>query len=250
LQAVAGDSASESVLRGVTANVDDDLLNQGIAALKAGRRGDARTLLARLLQRDGQNEAAWLWLSGAVDTDEERRRCLERVLEINPHNHLAKRGLEALSGGAASPPANQPASPAGRAATSPKRSTQDRQSRLLITIGVIMVAAACMLGIVALASSLRQVPETGPLQETPYVIVYGRQSCSVTRQTIDGLERAGIPYTFKSVDEGDVVQELHPRMRAADLLGDNGYDLPVVDVSGTLMIRPSLSTVLSLYSTF
>ena len=60
----------------------DDLLKQGIAALKQGQRAEARSLLAQVVQRDRRNEVAWLWLSGAVETDEERRLCLEQVLEI------------------------------------------------------------------------------------------------------------------------------------------------------------------------
>ena len=74
----------------------DDLLKQGIAALNAGRQMEARNLLTQVVQQDDRNEMAWLWLSGAVDTDEERRTCLENVLAINPNNGVAKRGLESL----------------------------------------------------------------------------------------------------------------------------------------------------------
>ncbi|MBE9514109.1 MAG: hypothetical protein IMY83_03650 [Chloroflexi bacterium] len=74
----------------------DDLLKQGIAALNAGRKAEARNLLTQVVQQDDRNEIAWLWLSGAVDTDRERRICLENVLAINPNNRLARRGLESL----------------------------------------------------------------------------------------------------------------------------------------------------------
>ena len=74
----------------------DDLLKQGIAALNAGRTAEARRLLAQVVQQDERNEMGWLWLSGAVDTDEDRRICLENVLAINPNNSRAKRGLEYL----------------------------------------------------------------------------------------------------------------------------------------------------------
>jgi hypothetical protein len=225
--------------------MDDDPLNRAIAAARAGRKAEARALLARLLQREADNATAWLWLSGAVETDEERRHCLMRVLEIDPASKVASQGLEALPREAAIKPATPSASAA------PVRSTdrRDRQSRLLITIGGVMVVLACVLGIAALAAGRRgDFPEARPLQETPYVIVYGRQECSLTRQLMDGLEQRGIPYTFKSVDKASVAEELHPRMRAAGLLDDGTYNLPVVDVSGTLLIRPSVSTVLSLYA--
>jgi tetratricopeptide (TPR) repeat protein len=74
----------------------DDLLKQGIAAFKAGRKAEARELLLQLTEQDERNEMAWLWLSGAVDTDEERLICLENVLAINPNNGMAGRGIEAL----------------------------------------------------------------------------------------------------------------------------------------------------------
>jgi hypothetical protein len=74
----------------------DDLLRQGIAALKAGGKAEARSLLRQVVEQDEHNEMAWLWLSGAVDTDEERRTCLENVLAINPNNVAAQRGIEAL----------------------------------------------------------------------------------------------------------------------------------------------------------
>ena len=74
----------------------DDLLQEGIAALKAGHKTVARNMLMQVVQQDERNEMAWLWLSGTVDTDEERRICLENVLSINPNNGLARRGLESL----------------------------------------------------------------------------------------------------------------------------------------------------------
>lgn len=74
----------------------NDLLSQAKAALKEGRKAEARRLLVRLIQQDPRSEAAWLWLSGAVDRPEDRRRCLEQILAINPGNELAKRGLARL----------------------------------------------------------------------------------------------------------------------------------------------------------
>jgi hypothetical protein len=74
----------------------NDLLQQGIAALRAGSKAQARQLLARAIQEDPQNEQAWLWLSGAVESDEERLECLNRTLAIDPNNEMAQRGLAAL----------------------------------------------------------------------------------------------------------------------------------------------------------
>lgn len=75
----------------------DELLRQGIRALKAGQTAEARRLLMQVVQQDKRNEMGWLWLSGAVDTDEDRRACLENVLAINPGNQPARRGIEELN---------------------------------------------------------------------------------------------------------------------------------------------------------
>ena len=74
----------------------NDLLERGIAALKAGLKEEAHQLLSQVVEQDERNEMAWLWISGVVDTDTERRICLENVLAINPNNGIAKRGLERL----------------------------------------------------------------------------------------------------------------------------------------------------------
>lgn len=74
----------------------DDLIREGIAALKAGRRAEARELLMRATELDQWNEIAWLFLSGAVDSEEEQEICLQNVLEINPNNTRAQEGLRML----------------------------------------------------------------------------------------------------------------------------------------------------------
>lgn len=72
------------------------MLQRAIAALKAGRKAEARRLLEAILVIDERHEQAWLWLSGAVDNDEERIVCLENVLAINPANLRARQGLAVL----------------------------------------------------------------------------------------------------------------------------------------------------------
>ncbi len=71
-------------------------LREGIAAAKAGRRAEARELLMRVIEVSERSERAWLWLSGVVDTDEDRLICLENVLTLNPDNVQARAGLKWL----------------------------------------------------------------------------------------------------------------------------------------------------------
>jgi hypothetical protein len=73
-----------------------DTLEAGITAAREGNRGEARELLQQALQADPRSEQGWLWMSAVVETGEERRICLERVLTINPKNQTAQAGLEKL----------------------------------------------------------------------------------------------------------------------------------------------------------
>lgn len=78
-------------------------LAQGIALAKAGQRESARELLVRVVERHEHNALAWLWLSGVVDTVQDRRVALENVLAIEPDNALAQAGLDWLERHPAAP---------------------------------------------------------------------------------------------------------------------------------------------------
>lgn len=112
----------------------DDLLKRAIAALNEGRKAEAHQLLMQVLRQDRRNEKAWLWMSGAVDTDQERRACLEQVLSINPDNKMARRGLELLRVvGRTSPSARVPPPPEAKPAVPSSESDKDEQpSQLLV----------------------------------------------------------------------------------------------------------------------
>jgi len=73
-----------------------ELLQQGIALAKAGRREEARNILLQVVEQDERNESAWLWISGVVDTDDDKAIALENVLTLNPNNEWAKRGLQLM----------------------------------------------------------------------------------------------------------------------------------------------------------
>ena len=74
-----------------------DLTEQGIAALKEGRREEARQLLMDAVMHNPRDAAAWLWLAGMMDDDNEQRAdCLRCVLEIEPDNTTARIDLEQI----------------------------------------------------------------------------------------------------------------------------------------------------------
>ncbi len=82
----------------------NELIEQGIMAIKSGNKVAARELLFHALQLNKHNEKTWLWLSGAVDSDAERKYCIEKVLELNPQNLAAQRGISNLAHISALPP--------------------------------------------------------------------------------------------------------------------------------------------------
>jgi tetratricopeptide (TPR) repeat protein len=84
-------------------------LREGVAAAKAGRRVEARALLMQVVEANEHSEQGWLWLSGVVDTDEDRLICLENVLTLNPDNVQARAGLKWLRerGVVAEPPVEE-----------------------------------------------------------------------------------------------------------------------------------------------
>lgn len=75
---------------------EQSLLQQAIAAVRAGRKAEARRLLTQILQADPRHESAWLWMSAVVETDARRVECLQKALTINPDNTAAHRGLAQL----------------------------------------------------------------------------------------------------------------------------------------------------------
>ncbi|MCS6872196.1 MAG: hypothetical protein NZ571_12155 [Anaerolineae bacterium] len=84
----------------------DAMLRSAIEYMKANRKAEARRLLERIVSIDQMHEQAWLWLSACVDTVEEQTICLENVLEINPNNQKARKGLQALQARSSSPAAD------------------------------------------------------------------------------------------------------------------------------------------------
>lgn len=71
-------------------------LQQAITSIKAGDKETGQQLLLEIVKADPNNEQAWLWMSQALTKTSEQRQCLERVLQINPNNQNAQKGLQIL----------------------------------------------------------------------------------------------------------------------------------------------------------
>lgn len=74
------------------------LLKQAKEAISRGRKKQARGPLLKILEQEPRNEMAWLYLCSTSSTPQERRLCLQRVLQINPKNETAREALENLEG--------------------------------------------------------------------------------------------------------------------------------------------------------
>lgn len=73
-----------------------DNLQQAVAAIKSGDSENGKRLLIEVLKSNPRSETAWLWMTQVVSSNDERIKCLQQVLDINPNNELAKRGLATL----------------------------------------------------------------------------------------------------------------------------------------------------------
>ena len=74
----------------------EKVLQQAINAIKAGDNETGQQLLAQVIKADPKNEAAWLWMASTLDDPREKKECLQKVLQINPDNEMAKRALAAF----------------------------------------------------------------------------------------------------------------------------------------------------------
>jgi hypothetical protein len=95
-----------------------EMVQLGIRAIREGQTDRARRTLRRAVALDETYELGWLWLSGVVD-DDLKIVCLEKVLDINPHNQRARAGLELLHQKLASPQPAESAKSQGRSAPTP-----------------------------------------------------------------------------------------------------------------------------------
>ena len=76
-----------------------------------------------------------------------------------------------------------------------------------------------------------------PLYRSPYLMVYGRDSCGFTQQMMSKLKAAGVSFEVQSVDDQQVVKQLHARMDSSGI-DTRRYLLSVVDLNNHLETRP------------
>ena len=75
----------------------EDDLKKAVSLIKAGNKQAGAQTLRAILKQNRNHERAWLWMTACVETDNERRYCLDQVLRINPDNATARSALEKLN---------------------------------------------------------------------------------------------------------------------------------------------------------
>ncbi|HLA43138.1 MAG TPA: hypothetical protein VJZ27_06875, partial [Aggregatilineales bacterium] len=75
-----------------------NLLKSGIQAARSGNKEVARDIFHQVLRLDSRNELAWMWLASVLESTQERKRALQKVLQINPENQRAQQALQKLGG--------------------------------------------------------------------------------------------------------------------------------------------------------
>ena len=76
-----------------------------------------------------------------------------------------------------------------------------------------------------------------PLHHSPYLVVYGRDSCGFTQQTMRKLKAAGVGFEFQNVEDQQLADQLHARTDSSGI-DTRRYLLPVVDLNNHLKTRP------------
>jgi DNA-directed RNA polymerase subunit RPC12/RpoP/ribosomal protein L37E len=120
----------------------EELLRDGITALKGGDRHLARSLLQRATLVKAADAWPWLWLSGTTDDLNEQRLLLEKAVAADPSNPTAARGLAMLraqmnGAPAPAPIIPQPTSPA------PQSPGTAQQSQILDTQAQTFLCPKC-----------------------------------------------------------------------------------------------------------
>ena len=79
------------------------------------------------------------------------------------------------------------------------------------------------------------------------IIIYGSKTCPHCMAFIQKIDREGISYTFKEVDNDDEnYQEMFDKIKSINFKGYVNY--PVVDVGGEILVAPSYNKFYSIYS--
>jgi hypothetical protein len=67
--------------------------NHAIEVIKQGNLTEGAKILSVVISKNPENELAWLWMSACVGDQEKKIYCLQKVIQLNPSNQSARKGL-------------------------------------------------------------------------------------------------------------------------------------------------------------
>jgi hypothetical protein len=154
----------------------DGRLQNAISAIKTGDKTRAQQQLVDYLQANPRDDVGWLWMAAALDDPDRKRDCLNKVLEINPENQVARQGLDRLETpvevpSLASIVAEPTSTESPQLATDPptqgnkKHPSQRRRSQLWM-IPVIFFGSMVMICVLAVAISMVLDSGTGEIEHS------------------------------------------------------------------------------------
>jgi tetratricopeptide (TPR) repeat protein len=74
-----------------------EIIDQAIELIEGGEKEKGQEMLLTLVERDPDNEDAWLWLAVCTEEHFRKKEYLEKVLVLNPENIKARQALKRLS---------------------------------------------------------------------------------------------------------------------------------------------------------
>lgn len=150
-----------------------DLFRQGVEALKLEDKAKARKLLAQAVKEDPKDKKAWLWLSQAVEEEQQQIACFRKVLEIDPQNEYAKRGLQIIqrkrqeslnqSTGQLSQvsASDQDVLAANEQLEGKERDSKTSQSKKSVPLWLVAIVSVCLLALCGMSLIISEIGESG-----------------------------------------------------------------------------------------
>ncbi len=149
-----------------------DRLQQAIALAQAGQHAEARDLLQDIVAADPRQTLAWMWLASVAPDQEERVRCLARVLALEPGNRPAQQAYLQLTGQDYAP------SPAPQARSGWRRVLFGDAPVGLGSYLIMLLVGAIAVVVIALAASTRDDEPDQP--QTPPTLPFALPSATPT----------------------------------------------------------------------
>lgn len=121
---------------------------------------------------------------------------------------------------------------------------QNRSVRLRAIVRTVLLTLIVV--IPALFSAYCYVHRDRIFPERGTIVLYGRETCGITRMVRDGLSAKGIPYLFADVNIAAINDEL--RYKLGPKFNEPRYTYPVVHVGGKILLTPTADQVIKVLS--